>query len=130
MTRTIFYLPIAAAAKTDYREIAQEEHNWIIQYLFRTLVKMGTLSNTTTEDLKTLRDQWWRKRRSTLPRSREGQNTPESMVAGILDNMLYCATLQRDFTQKQCDAIEDISNWMNAVNAEEFENIRFQLRIV
>lgn len=91
---------------------------------------MGTLSNTTTEDLKTLRDQWWRKRRSTLPRSREGQNTPESMVAGILDNMLYCATLQRDFTQKQCDAIEDISNWMNAVNAEEFENIRFQLRIV
>lgn len=91
---------------------------------------MATLSNTTNEDHKTLRDQWWRKRRSTLPRGRDGQNSPESMVAGILDNMLYSATLQRDFTQKQCDAIEDISNWMNAIDADNFENIRFQIRVV
>jgi hypothetical protein len=91
---------------------------------------MGTLSNTTNEDHKTLRDQWWRKRRSTLPRGKEGQNTPESMVSGILDNMLYSATLQRDFSQKQCDSIEDISNWMNAIDSNNFENIRFQIRVV
>ena len=100
----------------------------MIQFLFRTLVRMGTLSNSNTEDLKQLRDQWWRRRRSTLPRGRDGQNTPESMVAGILENMLYLDTPQRDFSVKQCEAIEEISNWMNAVDHDKFENIRFQIR--
>lgn len=89
---------------------------------------MGTLSNSNSEDLKQLRDQWWRKRRSTLPRGRDGQNSPESMVAGILENMLYLETPQRDFTAKQCEAVEEISNWINAVDSNQFETVRFQIR--
>ena len=89
---------------------------------------MGTLSNSNNEDLRLLRDQWWRRRRSTLPRGRDGQNTPESMVAGILENMLYLDTPQRNFTAKQSDAIEEISNWTNALDNAKFENIRFQIR--
>ena len=89
---------------------------------------MGTLSNSNSEDLKSLRDQWWRKRRSTLPRGRDGQNSPESMVAGILENMLYLDTPQRDFTAKQCEAVEEISNWINAVDSNQFETVRFQIR--
>ncbi len=94
------------------------------------MVKMGTLSNSNNEDLKCLRDQWWRRRRNTLPRGRDGQNSPESMVAGILENMLYLDTPQRDFTAKQCEAVEEISNWINAVDADKFENIRFQIRTI
>jgi hypothetical protein len=89
---------------------------------------MGTISNAHDEDLKTLRDQWWRRRRSTLPRGRHGENTPESMVAGILENMLYCEMPQRDFSDRQMDAIEEISNWMNAID-NSFENIRFAIKV-
>ena len=119
-----------AAAKTEYRNINPEEHGWLISYLFRVLCRMSTLSTTNTEDLKTLRDQWWRRRRTTLPRGRDGQNSPESMVAGILENMLYSDTPQRDFSAKQCDAIEEISNWMAAVDDKEFDTIRFAIRII
>lgn len=52
------------------------------------------------------------------------------MVAGILENMLYLDTPQRDFTAKQCEAVEEISNWINAVDADKFENIRFQIRTI
>ena len=106
-----------------------EEHAWLISYLFKVLCRMSTLSTTNNEDHKTLRDQWWRKRRSTLPKGRDGQNTPESMVAGILENMLYSETPQRDFSAKQCEAIEEISNWMTALDDKEFDAIRFAIRI-
>ncbi len=102
----------------------------MISYLFKVLCRMSTLSTTTTEDLKTLRDQWWRRRRTTLPRGRDGQNSPESMVAGILENMLYSETPQRDFSAKQCDAVEEISNWMTALDDKEFDTIRFAIRII
>ena len=122
-------MPITAAARTEYRNINPEEHAWLISYLFKVLCRMATLSNTTVEDLKQLRDTWWRKRRSTLPRGRSGQNTPESMVAGILENMLYSDAPQRDFTAKQCEAIEEISNWMSALDDREFDTIRFAIKI-
>jgi hypothetical protein len=50
------------------------------------------------------------------------------MVAGILENMLYLETPQRDFTAKQCEAVEEISNWINAVDSNQFETVRFQIR--
>lgn len=77
-----------------------------------------------------MRDHWWRRRRSSLPRGKSGQNTPESMIAGILQNMMYEQEPQRDFTQKQCDAVEDISTWMSAMDEENFEQIRFAIKIV
>ena len=91
---------------------------------------MGLLSNAVDEDHKMLRDQWWRRRRSSLPKSKIGQNTPESMISGILLNMMYQDEPQRDFTQKQCDAIEDISKWISALDQQQFEQIRFAVKIV
>lgn len=91
---------------------------------------MSILSNTVNEDHKMMRDHWWRRRRSSLPRGKSGQNTPESMIAGILQNMMYEQEPQRDFTQKQCDAVEDISTWMSAMDEENFEQIRFAIKIV
>lgn len=118
MAHVIRYIPKFTAARTQYREISPEDHAWLINYLIRCLVTMGNLSNAKEEDLKTVRDLYWRKRRASLPRGRNGQNTPESLVAGVLDNMLYSEAPQRDFSDKQMEAIEDISRWMSAVNSD------------
>lgn len=128
--KSIYYLPKDTSANTEYRQIRSEDHDWLITYLFKTLVAMALTSNTANEDHKIMRDQWWRRRRSSLPRGKTGQNTPESMIAGILHNMLYAQEAQRDFTQKQCDAIEDISKWMSAMDEQQFEQVQFAIKIV
>jgi hypothetical protein len=130
MARTIPYVPKITGAKTNYREISPEDHAWLIQALLKAMVKMATLSNTINEDQKQVRDQWYRKRRSSLPRGRDGQNTPESMIAGILDNMLYGETPQRDFSDKQMDAIEDMFKWLDAIFPSEFEEPVFRIGVV
>lgn len=129
MARTVHYIPKITSARTEYRELTAEDHAWLISQMLEWMVKMGTLSNTSNSDYKLVRNEYWRKRRATLPRGRDGQNTPESMVAGILENMLYDPMPQRDFTQKQCDAIEDISRWMAALDETRFEEVTFFLRI-
>lgn len=126
MARSINYVPKNTTAKTEYREFRPEDHAWLISQMMEWMVKLGCLSNTTNEDLKALRDQYWRKRRSNLPRGRDGLNSPESMIAGILENILYAENPQRDFTQKQCDALEDISRWMNAMDPK-FDQIVFRI---
>lgn len=129
MARTIHYLPKITSAQTEYREMDTTDHSWLISQMMQWMVHMGTLSNTANSDFKLVRNEYWRKRRSTLPRGRDGQNTPESMIAGILQNMLYDENPQRDFTQKQCDAIEDISRWMNALDSTRFEEITFLIKV-
>jgi hypothetical protein len=95
--------------------------------MMRALVKCATLSNTTDEDQRVFRNEYWRKRRANLPRGRSGMNSPESLMGGILDNMLYAAEPQRDFSDKQMDAMEDIFNWLAAVWPADFEEVRFQI---
>lgn len=128
--RVVHYMPKITAARTEYREINTDDHDWLISQMLEWTVKMASLSNTTNPDLKSVRNDYWRKRRASLPRGREGQNSPESMVAGILENMLYDANPQRDFTQRQCDAIEDISNWMTALDSTRFQEVRFLIRVI
>lgn len=129
-TKAIPYVPKVTGARTNYREISQEDHDWLIQSLLKAMVKMGTLSNTTIEDQKAVRDQWYRRRRSSLPRGRDGQNTPESMIAGILDNMLYGDTPQRDFSDKQMDSIEDIFKWLEAIFPDQFDLPVFRIGVI
>lgn len=130
MTRTITYSPKITGAKTQYREISPEDHNWLIQYLLQGLVSMSTLSNTTNEDHRMVRDQYWRRRRSSLPRGRTGYNSPESLVAGVLENMLYSDPPQRDFSDRQMDAIEDISRWWNTIYPDQMPKIVFQIGVL
>ena len=129
MTKIITYSPKITEAKTQYRELSDADHAWLIQYLLQGLVTMSTLSNTLDEDRRIFREQYWRRRRSNLPRGRNGQNTPESMVAGILHNMLYLEPVQRDFSDQQMDAIEDISRWWSAVD-DNITEIVFQIGVI
>jgi len=128
--KTIHYVPKFTTAKTEYRTLSEDDHSYILDFLMKTLVKMGTLSNTKHPDETVVRDQWWRTPRDTLPRGRQGMNSPESMVSGILLNMMYAKEQQRDFTRPQCEAVEEVSNWMNALDQELFDQIRFQIRVI
>lgn len=126
MTKVIPFIPKLTSAKTTYRELSESDRAWLLNEMLQWVVRMSTFSNTTNEDFKTFRNEYWRKRRSTLPKGRDGQNSPESMIAGILDNMLYSDNPQRDFTEKQCTAIEDVSKWMVAVDSK-FSEVIFQI---
>lgn len=129
MTRTIMYNNKHTSAKTVYREIEHKEQDWILTQLVHWTTEMGTLSNARDQDSRQIRDGFWREITKELPRGQNGPNSPESMVAGILDNMLYSATPQRDFSDKQCDAIERISECMHTYN-NTFPKIKFKSRTI
>ena len=129
MAKTLKYIPKTTSAKTEYRELSDSDRTWLIIELNKWLVKMAVLSNTNDPKLKQIRDDFWRTRITDLPAGRSGKNTAESMIAGILDNILYSATPQRDFTDKQCDAIELISECLSIYD-NNVEEIRFQIGII
>lgn len=130
MTRMVSYLPKNTAANTEYRDVCEGDHSWLLNQLMQYLVMMATLTTSKSEDNKIVIAEYWRKKRSNLPKGREGQNSPESMVAGIIENMLYATVPQKDFTAKQCTAIEDISHWMHAIDSVRFEKIMFQIKVL
>jgi len=87
---------------------------------------MSQLSNTSDADLREFRDLYWRRRRSSLPRGRSGPNTPESFVSGLIWNFCYAPDAQRDLTEPQAQALEDISRFCAAATTELSE-ITFQI---
>lgn len=124
--RTIKYLPKITQAPTEYREISEDDHQWLIETLSRWLARLAELDAAHTEDQRCVREQWWHRRTKTLPRSRQGLNTPCSFVGGCLWNMLWAEPRQRDFTAHQMEGIEIISAVLGIAYAEE-EPIRFQI---
>jgi len=108
MKRNIRYIPKVTQARTEYREISIEDMAFVQQELIRWLAAMSELDMSRDEDSKWVRDQWWHKRTETLPKGREGQNTPASFVGGLVNNLVFGD--QRDLTDKQMDAIMNISH--------------------
>jgi hypothetical protein len=76
--------------------------------LIRWLALMSEIDMARDEDSKWVNTQWWHKRTETLPRGREGSNTPASFTGGLVNNMVFGT--QRDLTDKQMDAIQNISH--------------------
>lgn len=124
--RIIKYIPKVTNAGTEYRECDPTDLAWIQEQLIRWLVIMGELDQSREEDAVWVRDQWWHKRSSKLHKGREGQNTPCSVVSGILQNMMFKQPAQRDLTNKQMEDIEYISAMLGAVY-EGCSPLRFQI---
>lgn len=122
--RTIKYIPKVTAAHTQYREIDPEDQLWLQTELIRWLAVMSELDMCHDSDSKWVKDQWWHKRSATLPKGRLGQNTPASFVGGLLHNIMFGN--QRDLTDKQMDAIQNISHIISQA-AEGCTGIKFQI---
>lgn len=126
--KIIKYMPKITSARTEYREISDLDHQWLIESQSRWMVRMGQLDQAASEDQRIVREHWWHRRTKTLPRGRQGLNTPCSFVSGCLWNMLWSQTLQRDFTQHQMEGLEIISQVMAEIFEEE-QPLRFQISI-
>lgn len=127
--KIIKYIPKHTAAGTEYREIDEDDKNFILQQCIRALSIMAEYDKKSTTDNSDdiwIRDQWWHKKRKDLHRGKDGMNSPCSVLGGIVNNMMFKVPAQRDFSDKQMTDIENIFNGM-AHFREEIQAIRFQI---
>jgi hypothetical protein len=125
MKRRIKYVPKLTGAKTEYREISQEDMSWIQQELIRWLSIMAETDQYRDPEVKYVRDQWWHRRSSNLPKGREGQNTPCSFIGGLVNNLVFGQ--QRDLTDRQMEAIMYISHIIGSAYDTICSEITFQI---
>lgn len=123
--RCIRYWPKNTASRANYVEISEEDRLWLISELTQWCLQIAEWECRDHPDRDYLLWQYWHRRRAGLPKSQWGPNTPHSLTAGLVWNMMFKPEPQRDFTEPQIRAIEDISR-VCAV-ALEREEIRFQL---
>ena len=124
--KTIKYIPKITNARTEYREITDEDAIWLQTELIRWLTIISQLDQARDDDSVWVRDRWWHKRTDKLHKGQLGPNTPCSLVGGILNNLLFKTPQQRDFTNKQMEDIEYVS----MILAQAYESctaIRFQI---
>jgi hypothetical protein len=122
----ILYIPKITNANTSYREISENDKISLQFELIKYLVKFGELSSSSEADTKWIMQNYWLKKSSLLPRGRNGQNSPYSFISGVLGNIMIGT--QKDLTELQCDALEQISRLVS-VSLEGFEEITFQVSI-
>jgi hypothetical protein len=113
MTKQISYDPKITSANTQYNTISATDMAWLQTELIRYMALMGELSKNRNREVQNIINQWYRKRTDTLPKSKDGQNTPESFIAGLLNNLTFGN--QNDLSQIQMDALENISANMSIV---------------
>jgi hypothetical protein len=99
---------------------------------------MGELDNSHDPDIQQIMKCWWYKKTNTLPKSKEGQNSPLTFVSGLINNLVFGDTI--DLTTKYLDGIENISNNMvlllealydvNRLSGNEPTKIKFIIAIL
>jgi hypothetical protein len=124
--KIIKYVPKNTSAGTEYREIDPDDMAWIQSELVHWLILMGQKDQGLDDDSRWIRDNWWHKHSKKLHKGRTGLNTPCSVVSGILENMMYKIPAQRDFSDKQMEDIEMLSQAIHAIFPDTTP-MRFQI---
>jgi hypothetical protein len=138
MAKQIMYDPKITSANTQYNTISSTDMAYLQMELIRYMALMGELTKNRDRDVQNVINQWYSKRTSTLPKGKDGQNTPESFIAGLLNNLMFGN--QNDLSQIQMDAIENISANMTLIyeavsglklqpNTLSMEKIEFRQRL-
>jgi hypothetical protein len=138
MAKQIMYDPKTTSANTQYNTIDKQDMVWLQTELIRYMALMGELSKYRDRDVQNTINQYYRKRTGTLPKGITGQNTPESFISGLLNNLMFGN--QNDLSQIQMDALENISANMSIIydavkglhlqaNTEQIEKIEFRQRL-
>ena len=128
MSHTIYYYPKQTAAKTEYREINENEMAWLKTELIRYLSIMAERDLRSDTDNKWILDQFWHKRTDKIHKGKYNekyrQNTPCSLIGGLVNNLIFGS--QRDLTDKQMEDIEYISMALSTIHT--VQQIRFQIK--
>ena len=125
-TTAIKYIPKNTAAGTQYREIDDADKASVLNSLIEILAIMSELDTQRDEDSIWVRDQWWHKRTQRLHKGKNGPNSPCSTIGGIVHNFMYKDPLQRDFSDKQMEDIETITNILHNIYPQ-IPAYRFQI---
>lgn len=127
-TRVIKYIPKNTAAGTEYREIEEDDKQFILTSCIQALTVMSEYDTAASddEDKKWVREQWWHKKDKRLHKSQNGLNTPCSVLGGIVHNMMFKTPLQRDLSDKQMKDLEMVFLLLSSVK-EEIPSMRFQI---
>lgn len=123
-TRIIKYIPKITSARTEYREIDAEDMAWLQTELIRWLATSAEIQQRRDEDAEYFHKHWWCKRTQTLPKGKNGPNSPQSFIGGLVNNLVFGT--QRDLSDRQMDSIQMIA----LVMGQAFEGnsqIRFQI---
>jgi len=97
---------------------------------------MGMLDVNRNEDIRQVMKHWWYKRTSSLPKGATGQNSPLSLVSGLLNNLMFGT--QHDLSTHTMDSIENISAQMVlfeqaleeiSINTRSSEQIKFVIAL-
>ena len=132
--RIIKYIPKVTSARTQYVDIDKYDMEWLQTELIRWLALLGEIDGHRNTDLRQVMKQWWYKRSSSLPKGINGQNSPLTFTAGLVNNLMFGT--QRDLSTKALDALENISSQivlleqalqtdLNINTSSESTNIKF-----
>lgn len=139
MAKQIMYDPKITQARTQYNTIDPTDMLWLQTEFIRYIALMGELSNVKdNEDIDHAVRGYWRKKSKTLPKGRYGQNSPETFISGLLNNLMFGT--QNDLSSTQMDALQNISLHMNMIykfvknlnlqpNTSELEIIQFRQKL-
>lgn len=138
MAHQINYDPKTTQAKTQYNKLDKRDMDLVQAELIRYLSLMGELSKNRDREVQNIINQWYRKRTQTLPKGKDGWNTPESFISGLLNNIMFGN--QNDLSQLQMDALENISANMSLIydavkglelqpNTKDIEKLEFRQRL-
>lgn len=105
--KQINYDPKITSANTQYNVIDNADQQWILKECLRYNAMMSELTINKDENIKLFIREWYHKRNATLPKGRNGLNTPESFIAGIINNIMFGT--QNDLSDIQMDALSNIS---------------------
>ena len=107
MLRKIFYQTKNTMANTTYYEIPKEDHDFLMEKCIQIQCYFGEISLAKDRDIKDL-VKWYTSPNKTLPFSNQFKrnNSPQSFVSGMLNNMLYNG--QRDLSESQASHLENI----------------------
>lgn len=105
--KEILYDPKHTNARTQYNQIETKDMDWLKIELIRYMSLMGELKKSKNRDITAIINQWYTKKTETLPKGREGWNTPETFISGLLNNLMFGT--QNDLSDIQMDAIQNIS---------------------
>lgn len=138
MTKQINYEPKITSAKTQYNQLDPIDMAFVHSQLIRYMALMGELSKNRDREVQNIITHWYRKRTQTLPKGKDGWNTPETFISGLLNNLMFGN--QNDLSQLQMDALENISANMSIIydavknlnlqpNTTDIEKIEFRQKL-
>lgn len=117
--KIIKYIPKITSARTQYVDLDQNDMGWLQSELIRYLSVMGELDGNRHEDVRQIMRFWWYKRTSLLPKGQNGQNSPLTFIAGLVNNLVYGT--QNNLSTPTMDGIEYVSSQIHNLEVAMYD---------